>query len=52
MELKNCSSWCLNDLFSLKIEGDKDYMMRVIATLEVEFNEPKFGYQLENWDEE
>jgi len=52
MENLNCvSNWFNNDIFTIRIKGDGEFVKKQVATLEKDFNEPKFGYNGELYDE-
>lgn len=46
------TSWSTGDVFSIKIAGTGEWVRKAIATLVEDFNEPKFGYNGELWDED
>lgn len=44
-------SWDSHDVFTIKIKGDGAFVKSQVATLAEDFNEPKFGYSGELYDE-
>ena len=46
------STWANHNLFTIKIYGDNQWVKERVATLVDDFNEPKFGWNGELWDEE
>lgn len=50
--MKNSASWNSHDIYTIKIVGSWEWVRRALLTLVDDFNEPKFGYNGELWDEE
>lgn len=45
------STWHSHDPFTIRIIGSGEWVKNRIESLEELFNEPKFGYNGEYWDE-
>lgn len=45
------ASWNKGDVHSIVFKGTKEQMDGMVATLQEDFNEPKFGYNGELFDE-
>jgi hypothetical protein len=52
MSSNEYATFCKGDPFSIKMVGSRDFVLERVLTLEEDFNEPKFGYNGELWDEE
>ena len=52
MNENNYATFCSGDIFSIKMIGSRDFVLDRINTLVLDFEEPKFGYNGELWDEE
>ena len=45
------ASWNKDEVHSIVVKGKRSFVDRVVDNLIVDFNEPKFGYNGELWDE-
>lgn len=50
--MTNTSTFEKQNVFSIRIKGNGAFVQQEVETLVKDFNEPKFGYMMENWDEE
>lgn len=46
------ATWSGHNVFSIKMIGTASWILERILTLVEDFNEPKFGYGGELWDED
>lgn len=49
--IKDCESWYGGNLFTLRLRGSGTFVKQAVETLDFDFNEPKFGYNGEEYDE-
>ena len=49
--MNTIQTWYSNDLFTIRIVGSGNWVKEKVEKLERDFNEPKFGYGGELWDE-
>ncbi len=52
MSTKQYVTFSVGDVFSIKMVGNRDFVLDAINTLVLDFAEPKFGYNGELYDEE
>jgi len=52
MSKNQYATFCKGDPFSIKMVGSNEFVKEKIDTLVLDFEEPKFGYCGELWDED
>lgn len=50
--MENSATWHSHDVYTIRIVGTCEFVKKILSTLVDDFNEPKFGYNGELWDEE
>lgn len=51
MHMEQIMSFYNHDIFTLKIKGSGEFVKKMVESLAEDFNEPKFGYNGELYDE-
>lgn len=49
--IKDTCGWFGNDVYSLTLRGSGKFVKQMVEKLDRDFNEPKFGYNGEEYDE-